>query len=97
MPLPGMCAVTTPQQRRRRRNIALYLRKRERFLLENPWCVRCGAPSTELHHARGRVGTDLLDEDTFRAMCHDCHLYAGANPQEAYAQGWSLRRIGRSA
>lgn len=89
--------MTTPQQRRRRRNIALYLKKRDEHLANNPWCVRCGGPASELHHARGRVGADLLDESTFRSMCRDCHVYAGANPQEAFDQGWSLHRVGRSA
>lgn len=89
--------MTTPQHRRRRRNIALYLRKKAEFLTNHPWCVRYGGPATELHHARGRVGLDLLDESTYRAMCHDCHVYAGANPQEAYEKGWSLRRIGRAS
>lgn len=86
--------MTTPQQRRRRRNIALYLKKRGEHLAANPWCVRCGGSATELHHARGRVGSNLLDDWTYRSMCSPCHRYAGDHPQEAIERGWSLPRIG---
>lgn len=88
--------MTTPQQRRRRRNIALYLKRRHAFLTAHPWCGRCGGVSDQIQHKAGRVGDALLDESRWLAVCGPCHAYIGDNPTEAYEQGWSLYRIGRN-
>lgn len=77
--------------------IRIYLKRREAFLRNNPWCIRCGGEATEIQHARGRVGGDLLNEATWRAMCHGCHMYVTEHPREAYEQGWSMRRIGEAS
>lgn len=77
--------------------IRRYTVLRRQFLAENPWCIRCGGQATEVHHARGRVGGDLLNVETWRPACHDCHMHFGAYPAEAISRGWSLPRIGRSA
>lgn len=86
--------MTTPQQRRSRRNKRLYLRKRERFLTDNPWCGRCGGQADQIHHKAGRVGDALLDETRWLGVCAPCHAWIGAEPTLAKEQGYSLPRIG---
>lgn len=87
--------MTTPQQKRRRRNIALYLKRRPIFLAENPWCLRCGGNADQIHHKEGRGGLLLLDESRWASACGDCHRYITEHPAEAIERGWSLPRIGR--
>lgn len=86
--------MTTPQQKRRRRNIALYLKRRKPFLEARPWCERCGGRSDAVHHKAGRLGDALLDESRWMAVCSPCHAYITENPAEAYERGWSLPRSG---
>lgn len=59
--------------------LRLYAKQRREYLLNHPWCVRCGGQATEIQHARGRVGSDLLNEKTWRAMCHGCHMHVQAS------------------
>lgn len=89
--------MTTPQRRRRAAALRLYAKLRADFLTENPSCWRCGAGPTELHHAAGRVGSLLTDTSRFIALCRSCHRFLTEHPSEAFREGWSQRRIGRSA
>lgn len=73
----------------------LYAKMRVDFLIQNPWCIRCGGEATEVHHKAGR-GLNLLNVDTWAAACSACHSYITTHPQESYDRGWSLRRIGVS-
>lgn len=73
-----------------------YTTLRRDYLETHPWCVRCGGEASEIHHAAGRVGGDLLRVETWRSACAECHRYFGDNPVEAIERGWSLPRIGRS-
>lgn len=74
--------------------LRIYLKLRKGYLEENPWCVRCGGEATEIHHAAGRIAGRLIDVSGFRAMCHDCHVWATEHPKEAIARGFSLPRVG---
>lgn len=76
--------------------LRIYLKKRNEYLEANPNCVRCGMRATEVHHMAGRVGDLLLDESKWASMCRDDHRWATENPAAAIAQGFSLRRVGRS-
>lgn len=83
---------------KRARQERLYRQLRDAFLADNPTCQRCqAAPSTDLHHARGRVGGDLLRVEDFRALCHRCHHHVTVSPADALAAGWSLPRVGRAS
>jgi hypothetical protein len=82
------------QSKKRAALIRVYLQRREVWLLNNPWCVRCGGEATEIHHAAGRIAGRLIDVSGFRAMCHDCHVWATEHPKEAIARGFSLPRVG---
>lgn len=86
----------TPLRRQSRKAVArarIYRRRRDVFLDANPSCARCGRRATEVHHKRGR-GKYLLDEETWLALCHGCHMHVTTRPAEALADGWSLPRIG---
>lgn len=76
--------------------IRVYMKRRAAFLVANPWCALGGCEATEVHHMAGR-GAALLDESRWLPLCHDHHVYVTEHPQEAYEQGWSLRRVGRAS
>lgn len=52
----------------------------------------CDVPATEVHHSRGRVGADYLNEKLWLAMCSPCHKYVTENPVAAKLLGLSLDR-----
>lgn len=83
------------QSKKRAALVRIYLKRRETFLLENPWCLRCGGLADQIHHKAGRVSDALLDETRWASACGDCHRYITEHPAEAVAQGWSLPRVGR--
>jgi len=87
-----MKAVSTKRAAEQR----IYMKRRALFLAEHESCV-CGAPATEVHHKRGRVGALYLDVTHWLAMCHGCHVYVTEHPREAIARGLSERRIGRAS
>lgn len=74
--------------------LRIYAKKRQTFLEANPCCLRCGGTATEVHHAKGRVGDLLLNEEHWRPACSDCHRYITEHPAEAIERGWSLPRVG---
>lgn len=56
-----------------------YSKSRKEFLLSNLKCMvlgpegRCTNRATEIHHRKGRVGSNLLNQDTWMAVCESCH------------------------
>lgn len=70
-----------------------YSKLRALFLEEHPWCCRCGGLADEVHHAAGRGSGNFLRVETWRAACHDCHVWITEHPREAVARGWSLPRV----
>lgn len=81
------------QSRKRAALVRIYLKRRGEFLGNQPWCLRCGALATEVHHKAGRVGGLLLDESKWAAVCAGCHRYITEHPAEAVDRGWSLLRV----
>lgn len=81
----------TPKRQRQER---AYARLRLVWLAEHPWCERCGAAVTDLHHKQGRDGARLLAAETFMAACNPCHRHIHMNPSESYRQGWMHSRVG---
>jgi len=55
-------------------------------------CALCGQAATEVHHRRGRVGANLLDESTWLPVDAECHRDIHANPAWAYEQGYLLHK-----
>ena len=77
-------AVEKPQRqgwsRQRHKNMPeneLYLRLREIYLAENPYCAKCGRPANQVHHiVRGTAGKarSRLNSDTWLGACSiECH------------------------
>lgn len=88
-----------PVSPRRRREDARYSVLRRAFLRLDDGgrvCELCDeARATDVHHARGRVGADLLDVDHWKALCRHCHQYVSERPAEAVRLGMSEPRTGR--
>ena len=90
----------TPQQARRDAADREYSRERKKFLEANRVCQAkvpdiCGLLSNQVHHKRGRVGSDYLDKSTWLAVCGRCHDYIESHRLEAIERGWALPRIAR--
>jgi len=66
---------------------------RKTFMEQNPMCKRCGAPATDLHHANGRVGDNMLDTTTWISLCRKCHTYIEEHPLYAKKNGYSNNRL----
>jgi hypothetical protein len=53
-----------------------YTAKKKKFLKDNPYCqaklLGCSKGSIDLHHA-GMRGKNYLNEETFLAVCRNCH------------------------
>ena len=88
----------TPKQPIRKQSKAMakrlraYYGMRNKFLFGHPFCQLCTNFSTDLHHKRGRVGKNLLDESTFVAVCRRHHWMIHYNPKWSYAEGWLEKR-----
>lgn len=68
---PGPSRVTR-QRRERLNRDAEYLALRDIYLEENPECVQCGKPATQVHHIVGGVAgraRSLLNSDTWLGVC----------------------------
>lgn len=54
-----------------------YNAKKKKHLKDNPYCqarlIGCSKRSIDLHHKAGRVGSNYLNEETFMAVCRNCH------------------------
>lgn len=80
---------------------AAYKILRDQFIKNNPYCIArfegCTHIATECHHARGRGKEYMLDETTYRALCHHCHSIAETNPKLAKSLNISQSRLDKSA
>jgi len=83
-----------PRSVKRLKQERQYAKLRKVYLHCHPTCEvkGCEAPSTELHHRRGRVGDLLTDESNFLAVCRPHHNYIESHPAEAKEHGYSLTR-----
>lgn len=87
-----------PRSQKRSKEERLYSAKRVLFLLDFPMCQAniqgvCKGQATEVHHKKGRIGNDLLDETNWLALCHNCHEYVENNREFAMEKGYSIKRI----
>jgi hypothetical protein len=93
----------TPLQRRkpmrrastkRARELALYRKERDAWLLLNPVCDVCPGiwhgprhAATQVHHTRGRIGRLLRMQEFWLAVCDRCHAWIHDNPNLARKYG----------
>lgn len=87
-----------PRSQKRSKEERLYAAKRIIFIQEHPMCEAhisgiCTEYATEVHHKKGRIGEDLLDETYWLALCHMCHDYIENNREFAMEKGFSIKRI----
>ncbi len=94
-PKPKRAQVNKVSDKRKSEN-EIYKEKRQEFLLKR-WCEYHGKPCipTEVHHAKGRVGTLFLDERYWVALCSEAHTWVENNPNEAKERGLSLSRLAK--
>jgi hypothetical protein len=64
-----------------------YTKLRKQYLLDYPFCMRCGKKSTEIHHWAGRR-SNFLKTETWRSSCSDCNQFAKWEATAAIAEGW---------
>lgn len=53
--------------------------------------------ATDIHHKRGRLGSDLTDQTRFVGCCRACHDYVERNRRFAIQSGWSEPRNRRES
>jgi hypothetical protein len=87
-----------PRSQKRSKEERLYVAKRIIFIQEHPMCEAhisgiCTEYATEVHHKKGRIGEDLLDETHWLALCHMCHDYIENHREFAMEKGFSTKRI----
>lgn len=75
-----------------------YLKKRGAFLKKHPNCeflngLGCQKKSVDIHHAKGRVGNNFLDETTWKAFCREHHTWCEMNPKLAKKLNMSNSRL----
>lgn len=86
--------------KRRSKEMRIYKLKRTKVLEENPICqIRsevCAYHSTCIHHARGRIGANYLNEKEWFASCFRCNQYleTSEGKEWGYRNGFRLDRIG---
>ena len=81
-----------PVSKKRAKQLRAYSKIRREFL-DSKMCDACGVrPATEVHHRKGRIGNDLLDEDFFMAICRACHTQIHLNPAWAHAKDYLVRQ-----
>lgn len=84
------------ESKRRSNQNRQYAKDRKTYLNKHKSCVgNCGKRSSEIHHAAGRIERLLLDQQYWRALCHDCHVKAENNPDWAKENGLSLERLNK--
>lgn len=57
--------------------------------------VSCTGRCEQVHHLAGRGGPDPHNLDNLLGVCFPCHLFIGANPGWAYANGLLRSRLSR--
>lgn len=69
--------------------LAIYWARAKAFLAVHPLCEfpDCRCKSRDVHHVRGRVGSLLLDERFWKAMCRQHHDWINRNPDAARELG----------
>lgn len=75
-----------------------YLIRRKEYLLIHPSCEakivsNCSMEATEIHHKAGRLGSLLVDDTNFLAVCRNCHQFIELNPKIAKELGFSTNRL----
>jgi len=81
--------------KKKKKSLAIYRDLRDEYFKNNPICEFDGCNSRELtlHHAKGRIGSNLTDIRYFKSLCLTHHQFVEENPLEAIKMGLSFKRI----
>ncbi len=92
--VPLKRSAIAPESTQRASQRRTYSQQRLAFLSERQCCEvqGCIHSSEQVHHMRGREGSNYLDESTWMAICPGCHTYVHAHPEWAYKRGYLLSR-----
>lgn len=78
----------------------IYKDRREVFLRKHKGCKAnlrgCTKKANEIHHKKGRVGKNFLDEKTWLPVCRKCHTHLELNPHMAKGLGLSESRLNKT-
>jgi len=83
----------SPVSVKRKKKLEEYVHIRNKFLEENPICERCGDLAIDVHHTKGRLGTNLTDTQYFKSVCRTCHTYIEEHPEWALLHGFRKSRL----
>jgi len=90
-PHPKQRKKIKPVSDKNKANLESYKLLRIAFLKRNPACFfslnGCTRTATEIHHVKRR-GKYLLETETWRQTCSNCHHYIETHPQESREKGW---------
>ena len=82
-----------PVSKKRKQEQVTYSKLRKEYLTARPRCECCDlAPSTEIHHRRGRWKSRLNATEWWLGICRPCHDYIHGNPAWAYERGYLIER-----
>lgn len=75
----------------------VYAKQRLKFLKKNPFCkaglTGCTKVAEDVHHKKGRVGDNYLDEKTWLSVCRSCHTIIESEPEKSKRLGLSESRL----
>jgi uncharacterized CHY-type Zn-finger protein len=82
-----------PRSTKRTHEEKIYAGKRVIFMHQHSMCEAnisglCTHKSTDVHHKAGRIGSLLVDETQWMAVCRACHMWIETHPIEATEKGW---------
>lgn len=82
---------------KKKKELDEYSKKRKAFLALNSTCQarlqNCTYLSTDVHHKAGRIGDNMLNMNTWLAVCRNCHSIIENNPILAKEMGFSKSRL----
>lgn len=74
-----------------------YSKLAKAFKEAHPICqaqtIYCEGVTSDVHHKKGKVGKNYLDESTWLAVCRQCHYWIEKNPKWAKEKGFSQSRL----
>lgn len=76
--------------KKRQKTSRIYREMAKAFLIANGICqvTLCTKKATQVHHTRGRRGSNYLDMTTWMAVCPGCHESIHQYPQWAKEAGY---------
>lgn len=86
-----------PISKKRSQELVGYKKARNKYMANHSTCEvsECNRPANDLHHKRGRIGSLLWDPKFFMAVCRPHHNEIEENPEWAYKNNYSVKRIGK--